>query len=85
MACFLHWKLHGLLPDGRPVFLWSLSNLDLHFMLIRSYQIFAFNKGKKRNQIYLELQFSFVVIQTMAVFSSRKVLSSSVIPEGESH
>lgn len=54
-------------------------------MLIRSYQIFAFNKGDKRNQIYLELQFSSVVIQATAAFSSRKVLSSSVIPEGESH
>lgn len=54
-------------------------------MLVRNYQIFAFNRGSKRNQIYLERQFGFVVIQTVAAFSSRKVPSSSIIPEGESH
>lgn len=54
MACFLHWKLHRLLPDGRPVFLWILSHLDLHFRFIRSYQIFAFSKdNSKRNYLPL--------------------------------
>lgn len=38
--------------DGRPIFLWILGHVDLHFIFLRSYQIFAFSKdNSKRNCI----------------------------------